>query len=414
MKTFDNEWEKVHSERDWGKYPPEEIIRFVAHNYFKLNRKSIKILDLGCGGGAISWFLAREGFIVEAVDGSTAAIQKAKKNIENEKLNVSFKQCDLAELPFPDNYFDAIVDSAAISANTSVGIDHILLECHRVLKQNGKILSSGLFKTNMTGFGHGEQIDDFTFRNIPIGSVANIGTVHFFTRSEIEKKWKSAGYSELIIDSVERSNNGEETFVNYFVVQATKLESTDVLGAKAQGNKKQEINGQRTENEAANESKPYINEKLSITVALVCPDIPQNTGNIARLCKATGSELVLVRPLGFRLTDNGLQRAGMDYWKALNPKIFDDTEEFFCWLKSKRCFFMSAHGNQNYANVEYQNGDVLIFGSESSGLTKELLSYAKDNNRLITLPMIQDTRCINVSSSASAVVYEALRQIQNW
>lgn len=225
MKTFDNEWEKVHSERDWGKYPPEEIIRFVARNYFKLNRNNVKILDLGSGGGAISWFLAREGFVVEAVDGSISAIKKAKKYIDDENLNVSFKQCDLSELPFEDNYFDAIIDSAAISANTSIGIDHILLECHRVLKMNGKIMSAGLFKRNMTGFGKGEQIDKFTFRNITTGSVANIGTVHFFSREEIKQKWMDAGFSELIIDSVERSSNGEETFVKYYVVEAVKKTS---------------------------------------------------------------------------------------------------------------------------------------------------------------------------------------------
>jgi len=157
-----------------------------------------------------------------------------------------------------------------------------------------------------------------------------------------------------------------------------------------------------------------INENYKVTVALVCPDIPQNTGNIARLCQATGSELVLVRPLGFRLTDTGLQRAGMDYWKNLNPTIFDDIDDFFDWAKQKQCFFMSAHGNQNYAKGNYKNGDVLIFGSESSGLPQELLEYAKENNELFTLPMINDTRCINVSSSVSAVVYEALRQINKW
>lgn len=152
----------------------------------------------------------------------------------------------------------------------------------------------------------------------------------------------------------------------------------------------------------------------AISVVLIQPDIPQNTGNIARLCAATGSELVLVRPLGFRLTDSGLQRAGMDYWKALEPVILNDLEEFFAWAAGRRVFCLSAHGSSCYAAEQFQHGDVLVFGSESSGLPEEVLNRARMDQRLITLPMLPDARCINVSSAAAAVVYEALRQIHGW
>ena len=147
---------------------------------------------------------------------------------------------------------------------------------------------------------------------------------------------------------------------------------------------------------------------------LIQPDIPQNTGNIARLCRATGTELVLVRPFGFRLTDQGLQRAGMDYWKALNPTILDDVEEFFEWAEKRNCYFLSCHGDNLYTEVKYKAGDALVFGSESSGLPEEVTEYAKKKNVIVTLPMIKDARCINVSSSVSAAVYEALRQIYHW
>ncbi|EKD81766.1 MAG: hypothetical protein ACD_39C01650G0001 [uncultured bacterium] len=157
-----------------------------------------------------------------------------------------------------------------------------------------------------------------------------------------------------------------------------------------------------------------INNNNQISVVLIEPDIPQNTGNIARLCYATGCELVLVRPFGFRLTDAGLQRAGMDYWKNLEPVILDDLDDFVAWAAGKRVFYLSAHGTNNYAAIDYQPGDALVFGSESSGLPAQLLARGRTENSLITLPMIGPARCINVSSSVAATVYEALRQINHW
>ncbi len=151
-----------------------------------------------------------------------------------------------------------------------------------------------------------------------------------------------------------------------------------------------------------------------LSVVLIQPDIPQNTGNIARLCRATGSELVLVRPFGFRLTDQGLLRAGMDYWKDLKPIILEDTDEFFEWAENRNVYFLSCHGDCLYTEVEYKAGDALVFGSESSGLPKEVLEWAKKREALVTLPMIKEARCINISSSVAASVYEALRQIYCW
>lgn len=152
----------------------------------------------------------------------------------------------------------------------------------------------------------------------------------------------------------------------------------------------------------------------ALSIVLIEPDIPQNTGNIARLCFATGAELVLVRPLGFRLTDAALQRAGMDYWKSLNPVILNDLDEYFAWATGRRVFYLSAHASRSYAAVTYQSGDILVFGSESTGLPASVFERAKTTGSLITLPMVQKSRCINVSSAAAATVYEALRQIYGW
>lgn len=152
----------------------------------------------------------------------------------------------------------------------------------------------------------------------------------------------------------------------------------------------------------------------NLTIVLIQPDIPQNTGNIARLCYSTGAKLLLVRPLGFRLTDAALERAGMDYWKSLNPEILDDLEEYENWVKDKNVYYLSAHAHKNYAQVGFKQGDILVFGSESSGLPKEIINDKKNHEKMISLPMVADARCINVSSSAAAVVYEAMRQIYCW
>jgi tRNA (cytidine/uridine-2'-O-)-methyltransferase len=151
-----------------------------------------------------------------------------------------------------------------------------------------------------------------------------------------------------------------------------------------------------------------------LKVVLIQPDIPQNTGNIARLCFATDCELVLVRPLGFRLTDKNLKRAGMDYWQSLNPLILDDIEDFKNWQQNRNVYYLSAHAQENYAQTKFKPGDVLVFGSESSGLPDDIYQDEQLEKKLIGLPMIPDARCINVSSAAAAVVYEALRQVHNW
>ncbi|NLM16593.1 MAG: tRNA (cytidine(34)-2'-O)-methyltransferase [Candidatus Riflebacteria bacterium] len=146
-------------------------------------------------------------------------------------------------------------------------------------------------------------------------------------------------------------------------------------------------------------------------IVLIWPDIPQNTGNIARLAYATGCSLVLVRPFGFRLTDKSLERAGMDYWKKLSPIILDDLDDFFSWISNKKCYFFSAHSNNLYTEVNFKLGDVMVFGSESSGLPPEVIEYAKNSNLDLTLPMIKEARCINLSSAAAVAVYEGVRQL---
>lgn len=222
MDTFDNRWEEVHKEKDWGKYPPEEIIRFVARNYYNKNRPETKILDIGCGTGSITWYLAREGFSTFALDGSETAVVKARKRIFDERLKADIIVCDAGSVPYQDEYFDAIIDSALICCNTSKGIKTILKECYRILKAGGKIFSTGLFKVGMTGYGTGQRIEENTYREVLEGNVAHIGTVHFFDERQISDFWTSSGFSDIKIDSLDRTDLGGKARVSYYMAEAVK------------------------------------------------------------------------------------------------------------------------------------------------------------------------------------------------
>lgn len=222
MKTFDDMWEQVHSEMDWGKYPSEEVIRFVARNYYKRHRKDIKLLDFGCGTGAVAWYVAREGFSTYGFDGSQTAIKKAKMRMKEENVYADLIIADAGKLPYDDGYFDGIIDSAVICANKLEQIPNILKEIHRVLKKGGKIFSTGLFNRETSGFGTGEDLGNNTYRELTEGCLAHRGTVHFFDRQEIIELWGNVGFKAIKIDSFKRTDNGGEDIVGYFIVEAEK------------------------------------------------------------------------------------------------------------------------------------------------------------------------------------------------
>ncbi len=147
----------------------------------------------------------------------------------------------------------------------------------------------------------------------------------------------------------------------------------------------------------------------SLNLVLVEPEIPQNTGNIARLCAATGTILNLIEPLGFRLTDREVKRAGLDYWDAVEIRRFPNLGKFQDDFPNVRKLFFSTGGGKNYTEAEYQPGDCLIFGSESRGLPLELLEAHPDD--VYNIPMkLENVRSLNLANAASIVLYEALRQ----
>jgi len=145
-----------------------------------------------------------------------------------------------------------------------------------------------------------------------------------------------------------------------------------------------------------------------MNIVLVEPEIPPNTGNIARTCAATGTMLHLVKPLGFSTEDRYLKRAGMDYWKFVNVKYYDGIEEFFDKNKAGNFYFASTKAPRSYAEVQYRPDDYLIFGKETKGLDETLLR--ENYEKCIRIPMAGETRSLNLSNAAAIILYEALRQ----
>jgi tRNA (cytidine/uridine-2'-O-)-methyltransferase len=144
-------------------------------------------------------------------------------------------------------------------------------------------------------------------------------------------------------------------------------------------------------------------------VVLYQPDIPQNTGNIGRTCVAVGAKLWLVRPLGFRLDEKHLLRAGMDYWPHLDYEAVDSWDELLTKLPIESTFWLVENaGGKLLWNAEFSRGDVLVFGSETRGLPASLLDEYR--SQIVELPMREEVRSLNLASTVNTAVYEAVRQ----
>jgi tRNA (cytidine/uridine-2'-O-)-methyltransferase len=144
-------------------------------------------------------------------------------------------------------------------------------------------------------------------------------------------------------------------------------------------------------------------------VVLLQPQIAPNTGNIARLCVATGTELHLVRPLGFVLSDRNLKRSAMDYWPKLKLTVHDDTDALFNAAGNARMWFLSSKGTRSLWQTDFQDGDWLVFGNEGRGMEPQVLQPRLD--RAVRIPQAEGERCLNLSTACGIALYEALRGI---
>ena len=143
-------------------------------------------------------------------------------------------------------------------------------------------------------------------------------------------------------------------------------------------------------------------------IVLVEPEIPQNAGNIARTCAATGCVLHLVKPLGFEISDKYLKRAGLDYWHFVDVRVHENFEEVQAELQGAPFYFFTTKAKKSYAEVAYERGAALVFGKETAGLPEELLVANQEG--CVRIPMLGERRSLNLSNSVAIAVYEGLRQ----
>lgn len=220
-QSWDSSWDEIFKNREWGKYPEGELICFIAHNFYKApDRSKVKILDVGCGTGAQSWFIAREGFDSYAIDGSISAIDKLKARFKNDGLSCNTLVGDVINLPYENEYFDGVIEAGCLCCNELNELQGIINEIYRTLKPNGKFYSQ-LFGPKTLGYGLGSPVAPDTFTDIPIGPLAQVGRVHFSSLKEIKELFSN--FKELNIKRIETSiENSNQCFMEQFIIHATK------------------------------------------------------------------------------------------------------------------------------------------------------------------------------------------------
>lgn len=150
---------------------------------------------------------------------------------------------------------------------------------------------------------------------------------------------------------------------------------------------------------------------MGVNVVLYQPEIPPNTGTIARTCAATATSLHLIKPLGFSIDDKHVKRAGLDYWKLLDLHVYENVEEFFEKNKDKKIYFGTTKANAYYTDMKYEEDCFIMFGKETAGIPMDILNKYKDT--CIKIPMIENeaARSLNLSNSVNIVLFEVLRQL---
>ncbi|TJY41965.1 class I SAM-dependent methyltransferase [Cohnella pontilimi] len=215
---WDSAWDEVFRNSEWGKYPGEDLIRFVARNFYRaVDRRDVRILEIGCGPGANLWYIAREGFTVEGIDGSSTAVHKAKARLDQEvpNWNGEIRIGDILELPYVDNLFDAVIDNQAISCNSFESAQRMYRETHRVLKPGGKFYSR-TFADGSWGDQTGTSVGHHAWI-VSEGPLLDKGFSRFTTKEEIPDLT-----NPLHIDEVEllsrTVNNGANTIKEWIII----------------------------------------------------------------------------------------------------------------------------------------------------------------------------------------------------
>jgi|JI8StandDraft_1071087.scaffolds.fasta_scaffold222483_2 SAM-dependent methyltransferase len=223
-KSWDKNWEVVFSSQAWGRYPTLGVIKFVASNFYKLDRKYIRILEVGCGTGSNVWYIAREGFKTYGIDGSPTAIDIASNRMK-EELNdtsmVSLTVGDIINLPFEDNFFDAVIDVECLYANTLDNSRKIINEINRVLKKDGLFYSLTFSDTMSIGKSQ-STLGPNEYNNISDGPLSGKGFVRLIDRLGIQDLYGNQ-FQILTIDKFEHTIGNNTDLISEWSIVCQKL-----------------------------------------------------------------------------------------------------------------------------------------------------------------------------------------------
>lgn len=220
-QSWDSVWEQVFLNQKWGKYPPEELIRFLARNFYSVpDRGAVKLLELGCGPGACLWYAAREGFDVTGIDASPSALNQAAALLEGDRLKARLKAGDIIQLNefFADENFDAIFDIACLQCMRVSQVEEIIQQAYMLLNDGGKFFS--IMVSADTPGVKGKEIEPGTYVDIEEGPMKGRGLNHLFTLDEVRELFSR--FDSLEIDFVKRSLNNQQIFYDNWICTAVK------------------------------------------------------------------------------------------------------------------------------------------------------------------------------------------------
>jgi SAM-dependent methyltransferase len=216
VSSWDPVWEEIFANQEWGKYPPEHVIRFVAGNFYRVPyRNEVRLLEIGCGPGANIWFMAREGFTVSGIDGSPTAIKQANQRLLREGLTADLRVGDYSSLPWSDSSFDGVVENVSLYCNRWDAVKHALAEVRRVLKPGAPFLSS-FFTDRTWGYGQGRIVEDDGFVDMTEGPLSGAGFCLFLKRARIPVLFQ--GFDDVAVERMSRTVEGEKHLIEQFVI----------------------------------------------------------------------------------------------------------------------------------------------------------------------------------------------------
>ncbi len=223
MKSWDARWDAVYAEQGFrGKYPDEFVVRFVAGKFFKLlpaKRKTVRVLDLGCGPGRHVIFLAQEGFKAYGIEASPSAVKLCRKKLKELRLPAQVRVGDFVSLPYPDNYFDAVIDCASLQHNRIASVRRIVREVRRVLKPGAELFS--MVRTSRDyAYGKARKIEEGTFTDYNEFDLKGVGLIHFFSVKDIDALFSC--FKKHSYEYTERSFDNRKNRITHWVIRAEK------------------------------------------------------------------------------------------------------------------------------------------------------------------------------------------------